>query len=232
MSQQAKTQYHLIILIVLVLILPALLGACLSNNSDLYDQEKIYSEFKLTYDSNTNTTKAEAVFHYLNSYGAEIGLKYPSEVRFNGNKLTNYSSYSFKQYDGLIDSGTFEWKDYNGNVFKNSIKIRNIFFPDSLDNIVRNIGYNFIWRGRPLGINEKISLQINGKDGHFIQSFEPDSLGDTNILLTSDNLINFPSVTVILKLERSYQTSLSQKNSSGGTITGCYRPKDRLIELY
>src|SRR5262245_21459177 len=78
------------------------LSSCKKEDSDDVNQDKIYAEYELFYDKNTDKTYASAVFKFSNALGTNLQLTSPSEVKFNSDVIPwdPVFSYYRKEYAG------------------------------------------------------------------------------------------------------------------------------------
>ena len=61
--------------------------SCKKEASNNIDQNRIYSEYEVTYNQSNNQTTAQVMFRMDHSSGSKIELMYPSRVGFNDENL-------------------------------------------------------------------------------------------------------------------------------------------------
>ncbi|MCB0683851.1 MAG: hypothetical protein KDC32_23540 [Saprospiraceae bacterium] len=204
------------------------LNSCVRESSDSVDQDRIFTDYELYYNANEDKTYARATFRFSNALGTKLELAAPSEVTFDGDLLTFNQALAYyeKTLAGFVQSGVFEWKDTEGNVFTNTISINEIGYPVELDTIVRSGSYDLIWTGDPLGDHENVTLTANGENEADAQLFFTNDTGAQNIVLGKDKLEKIGAGPGTLFMDRRYQPALSQATGAGGLLTGRYRPEN------
>lgn len=198
------------------------------------DQNKIYTIYELCYDPNTNSTYAMASFQENGVTGTFIELKSPSQISFNGNVLTYYSSqcYYESEFTGLISSGTFIWTDENGLTKTNPISVIPIAYPASLTTINRNSSYTMSWVGDSISANQSVVLTMTSVSTEGInKTFTQNTINSKSITLSASQLQEFDAGTVQLSLYRQYEPALIQQTAAGGKIAGVYGPVNKSIQL-
>lgn len=208
-----------------------IMTACDSENSDDVNQDRIFCEYELFYNANEDKTYARAVFKFGNILGTLLELSSPSEVRFNGDLLTFQPALAYyeKSYAGFVQSGTFVWKDTQGNEFTNTISITPIDFPASLDTIPRNAAYELFWVGDSLSANHSVILTANGVNEGDAQVFTQTQLNSKSIILPLNKLQLIAHGPGTLWFDRLYKPALQQQTSAGGMLTGRYRPINKTV---
>jgi hypothetical protein len=205
--------------------------SCARENSDDVNQDRIYCEYELSYNANEDKTYARAIFKFGNALGTLLELTSPSEVRFNGDLLTFKSALAYyeKDYAGFTQSGTFTWKDTDGNEFSNTISIVPIDYPAALDTIPRSGAYELFWVGDSLSANQSVILTANGVLEGDAQIFTQTNLNSKSIILPANQLQILGKGQGTLWMDRMYSPGLQQQTSAGGKITGKYRPVNKQV---
>ncbi len=207
------------------------LSSCESENSSDVNQDRIYCEYELYYNANEDKTYAWARFKFGNALGTLLQLTDPSEVRFNGDLLTFKSTLAYyeKDYAGFVQTGTFTWKDTDGNEFSNTITITPTDYPAGLDTISRAQAYELFWVGDSLSANHSVILTANGINEGDAQVFTQTNLNSKSIIMTYNKLQILAHGNGTLWLDRSYSPDLTQQTSAGGAIKGRYRPVNKSV---
>lgn len=198
--------------------------------SSSVDQNRIYTNYELFYNSNEDVTYARASFRFGNSLGTLLELDGTSEVSFNGDVLskeeepiTNFLFYE-KAYSGFVDNGTFTWVDNDGNNYENTIQINTIDYPDSIGLIARDSSYEMFWQGDSLAADESVTILINGDSEGDAKTFTQDADNSTSIILQEWKLEGLPVGEADFWMDRTYQPDLNDATEAGGRIKGRYRP--------
>jgi hypothetical protein len=208
-------------------------SSCHKENSEDVNQNRIYASYEVFYNANEDKTYARASFRFGNATGTLLELTSPSEVRFN-NELLSFKPalvYYEKDFAGMIQSGSFQWKDTDGNSFTNSINFHPINYPANIDTIHRNAAYEFFWQGDSLVANELVTLTINGVLEGDAQIFTQTNINSKSIILAMNRLQLLGEGQGQLWLDRNYSPALTEKTSAGGTINARYRPVNKTVYL-
>jgi hypothetical protein len=203
-----------------------LLESCKKEASSDVNQDKIYAEYELFYDKNTDKTYASAIFKFSNVAGTQLELTAPSEIKFNGDIIPFDPVFAYyrKEYSGRINSGTFVFKDTNGKSYANSVNLAKDIQNLAIDTIGRTGSYTYTWGGNALAANEAIGLTIiNYTNKANFQYFLQYTVNSTNIVLSLKQLNQLPIGMAYCQLDRQIETDASQVTSAGGRIRGKYR---------
>ena len=130
------------------------------------NQSRIWTDYELHYDANTDLTTARASFRFGSSLGTPLDLTSPSEVRFNGELLarsvqpgTGLVRYE-RTFTGQLGSGTFRFVDTEGEAYSNTVTLRPVAFPASIGPIDNDGSYGFDWVGNALGAGESVQVTL------------------------------------------------------------------------
>ena len=222
-----------IVLWILMTFLYLSLSSCHKENSEDVNQDRIYTSYELFYNANEDKTYAKASFRFGNITGTLLELTNPSEVRFNDQLLSFKPAlvYYEKDFAGLIQNGSFTWKDTEGNTFTNTINLRPINYPAMIDTIYRNAAYEFFWQGDSLLANEIVSLTVNGVLEGDAQIFTQSNIHSKSIILALNKLQLLGEGQGQLWLDRTLNPPLTEKTSAGGVMSGRYRPLNKTTYL-
>ncbi len=219
----------------LILFSLALLGlsSCIREDSDAVDQDRIFTEYELFYDANSDKTFARATFKFSNIFGTKLELVSPSTVTFNGEILTFNAvlAYYEKEYAGLVDNGTFQWTDTQGNTFTNSINFTSIDYPDGITSISRDESFELNWEGSALMEKENVTLVINGENELDAQTFFTNDIDAQSIILDKSKLERLGAGEGTVFMDRRKQPDLVEKTNAGGIIIGRYRPENLSVMI-
>ncbi|MDT8308025.1 MAG: hypothetical protein RQ866_00735 [Bacteroidales bacterium] len=221
-----------ITVVVIIMSLLMLFSQCNREDSADVNQDKIYCEYELFYNSNVDKTYARATFRFSNEFGTKLELTAPSQVTFKGDVLTFKSALAYyeKEYAGFQSSGVFEWTDTDGNGYSNAIVVHPIGQAVGVDTIPTDSTFELFWTGDSLGQNELVKLTINSSQNGNLQVFVQDNLHSKSVLLNKTQLQLLGQGEATLWLDRYYSPGLAQKNAAGGKIRGIYRPDN--IQVY
>lgn len=210
-----------------------LLTGCLREDSENVNQDRIHTSYELFYNGEEDVTYARATFRYGVLTGTKLQLTDPSEVRFNGTPLTFKSGQAFyeEDYAGFVSSGTFEFKDLNGNVYVNDVSIASIDFPNTWGPLSHSNSYELFWDGTDLSNNETVSLTINGAAGGSSNAFIEDGNSAASILLPADQISSLGLGTTSAFLERTLRPWIQEATNAGGEISARYRTGNSGVEI-
>lgn len=210
------------------------LASCEKENSEDVNQDKIYTEYDLFYNANEDKTYAIARFKFGGPTGTNLELSDSATVTFNGDVLT-YNVFfvgHVKEYAGKISSGTFYYKDLNGNEYTNSTPpMDTIAFPNDFDTIVKSQANTLTWNGNPLAANQSVGIFIGswtwGQDALFYQN----QVAATNIVMGVSQLSSLALGSSTLYMDRSQKNTAIQGTSEGGNIESTYRALNKTVQV-
>lgn len=212
----------------LFVILGMQLSSCMVESSGSVSPDKIYTEYEMFYNVNTNTTEAFASFRFSHQLGTLLQLNDSSYVLFNGDTLpyVSWLGIYYKSYPGKIATGNFEYKDSLNNVYNNTITLTDsISNVASLDTIKRSLGsYNFTWGGGNIGADQSVGIVINSTVtiGNF-QSFITNTVGTNSMMLPITQLNLLPIGTANSTVDRQKEINVYNHPGSGGKIRSKFR---------
>ncbi len=211
---------------VILLVVTFAAAGCKKEISKNIDQDKIFTQYELFYDQTENVTYATATFKFSSNYGTKLMLSDPSTITLDGTEMDwdNENGYYQNQFDGFKSTATFHWVDLDGNSFTNTIDIRDIALPATIDNFhfADSVTY-FAWNGSPLDSSESVTLTMDGVGEIDRRDFRLDTVGATTFTLDSVQLSQIDSGMVQLFLNLRYSPALTEQTSRGGSITGRYQ---------
>lgn len=210
-----------------------LFSSCEKENSSDVNQDRIYTAYELFYNANEDKTYARASFHFGSMTGTLLELTDSSEVRFN-NDVLNFKpalAYYEKEYAGFINSGSFTWKNTEGNVYTNSISVHSVNCPLNIDTINRNAAFEMFWLGDSLSINESVTLTIESVLAGDAQMFNQSNVNSKSIILSMNKLQLLGQGNTHLWFDRIYSPTIQEKTSAGGAIICKYRSINKQVYL-
>ncbi|MBC7777946.1 MAG: hypothetical protein H7246_21105 [Phycisphaerae bacterium] len=214
------------LVITLLLVLGLGFSSCIKEESSDVNQNKIFAEYELSYDQNTDKTYASAVFKFSNGLGTKLHLSGPSNVTFGADVLPYDPVFAYyrKEYAGKVDSGTFVFTDSLGHTYSNPVSLAAIIMNPSLDTIHKSGSFTYAWTGAAVAANEAVGLTIaNAANAVYFQYFLQNSVGATDIVLPQTQLNNLPTVNANATIERVFETTAPEVTSAGGKIRGKYK---------
>ncbi|MBI1267101.1 MAG: hypothetical protein GC193_06675 [Cryomorphaceae bacterium] len=219
-------------LITAITLLISLTG-CLREDSENVNQDRIHTSYELFYNGEEDVTYARATFRFGLITGTKLQLTEPSEVRFNGTPLTFKSGQALyeEDYAGLVNSGTFEFEDLNGNVYVNDVSLTSVSFPDTWGPLSHSSPYELFWNGPALTSNETMGVTINNAAGGTSNAFLEDANSAISIGLSTEQISGLGLGTTSAFLERTKNPSLQEATNAGGDITARYRTGNSGIEI-
>lgn len=198
------------------------------------DQDKIFTQFRLSYNENNGLTEAKATFRFSNANGTRLMLSEPSTVTVDGADLEWSESEGFYslELNGFVPQAEFYWVDLDGNAFTNTVSVRDIEYPSTaIDWSFEDSVNFFVLPIAGLDSNEAAYLTLYGSGLTDDRTFSIDTLGATTITIDSTRLSQVDSGMVTVGLEMHYTPEITEGTSKGGTLTGVYRPNDQSFLL-
>lgn len=215
--------------IFLLIIGVALIGLTSGCKDDEPEGENfnVWAYHKLVYNAESDKTYARTTFRYNGMNGDLIQLVSEASITFNGaalNWINANSSYE-KQFDGLVESGTFAYTDSDGNVYSNSISLPSpIGFQSGLDSLSVNADYELNWTGEALQINERVELTLSAENSSGVeQGFITEGDGVFGIILTEEKLDNLGTGTTDMHMEKIFVPGGYDVAPAGGLVESRYQ---------
>lgn len=201
--------------------------ACQRESSADVNQDRIFTHYELFYNANEDKTYARAWFNFGSLTGTQLELASPSEVSFEGDKLSfnKLLAYYEKSYAGFKSSGTFHWEDTDGKSFDNKVTINTIDFGAMSDTIVRTAALTIPWAGDALGTDEVVGTWINGENEGDAQAAITIENGATALIVPLNKIEKVGAGPGKIYLERRNQPALTETTGAGGYGAGIYRAK-------
>ena len=216
------------------------LPACqMAEQSVNVNQSRIWTDYELHYDANTDLTTAKASFRFGSALGTPLDLTSPSEVRFNGELLarqvqlgTGFVSYE-RTFAGELTSGTFRFEDTEGEVYSNTVSLRPIAFPASVGPIDNDGSYAFDWVGSSLASGEEVDVTLwrltTGSAS--LALFPQRQDGARGVVMDATQLRNVSPGDVALKMERRWRGTPGRAPDAGGRLTVKWTTGDKVVTV-
>lgn len=215
-------------------ILGTTLIGCNKENSDDVNQDKIYTEYEVFYNKNTDKTTVVARFKFGDVTGTNLELSNGAYVLYGTDTLHYNVWYTghAKEYAGQLTGGTFTYKDTDGNTFTNSVPSgQTIAFDPNFTTITKSQANTLTWVGTPLAANESVGIFIGswtwGQDALFYQ----DTDGATNIIMGVTQLNNLATGSSTVYMDRGITVNVAQGTSKGGKIKYTYRALNQAVTV-
>jgi hypothetical protein len=217
-----------------VVVLCFSISSCEKENASDVNQDKIYTDYEVFYDNNSDKSWVIARFRFGGATGTILKLDSTSFVSF-GNDTLPYNDLffgHFKEYAGRINNGTFTYRNLKNEVFVNSLPAYDtIAFSPSFTLLTKSVANTITWSGTPLAINQNVGLFVGGwtwgQDALKVQT----SVGATNLVLGTNELAQVPVGPAICFMDRSTDVAVSQGTNEGGRIRGKFRAKNQTIQI-
>ncbi len=217
-----KYPFSIAALLVLILSLP-ILSSCGSDIDVKIDPDKVQAFYFMEYSYETDSTTVSAYFVYDNSYYA---LDSDEQITFNGAELKKFSdrgltSY-YNEYPGLIDTGTFEFNNFAGKTFTNTVEQTSDISPKFPLDITITNGGTVQWIGDPVKEGQTITLYIRSIDNGSVFKEELTTKGATKFTFGKSKLPEYISGDVEVAMFRTQPYDLDEQTVAGGVISAIY----------
>ena len=208
--------------------------ACKKEASINIDQNRIYSDYEVKYDQESNRTTVQATFRVDHNSGKKLELTYPSRVGFNEEAMSwrNLAGIYEAHFSGNITHGSFTYFDAEGNRFDNAgAAINPIDLPYGMNNISKNGNFFLPWNGAALQQGETVEVVISGGSQSGKETFQATVVGASYISLPEYKLDRLEVGTARIQISREKTVSLQQSNLSGGRITSKYESREIMVDI-
>ena len=211
-----------------------ILTSCEKEVSSDVNQDKIYTDYEVFYDKNTDKSWVVAKFRFGGPTGTILELDSTAFVKFNNDTLAYNGLFTghFKEYAGRITTGTFTYTNVSGQVFQNSIPVCDtIAFPTTLNALSKSSAQTIAWVGSPLAANHAVGIFIgNWTWGQSALAYQ-DADGATNLVLGINQMAALALGSSTVFMDRQTEVSVSQGTSEGGKIRSKYRALNVLLQV-
>ncbi|MFT6866991.1 MAG: hypothetical protein ACJA08_001829 [Cyclobacteriaceae bacterium] len=197
---------------------------CDPENSEDINQDRISTDYSLTYNDNKTETEAAASFTFGST---PLRLTSPASI------TADDASMKQREFLGIVDyyktftqaksQVRFDYSDLDGRTFTNTATIPNeIQMPASLTTFSRTQDQIIEWVGSAIAEDESVFLEITKDDSYFSSS--KSNIGSTSILLNASDLGTSFIGEVKIKISRQ-KTSELQEAPRNGKIRVTYTSK-------
>ena len=213
-----------------IICLSIFLSSCATEESQSVDQTRIFTNYELFYNKNSNKTKALVRFTFGNLTGTSLELTEPAKVTFNGDLLLQNAvtgAYE-KEYDGLIHQGTFEYVDLDGSVFVNSTPNLDsaLFFENpQIIEISKSQDTYVKWSGNAINNSETVFLSFA------LKLFSETTVGKDSIRVFANSIQDVNNGAHIGIMDRVKTTTPTQITNAGGLMTTKYRALNKSLNV-
>ena len=211
-----------------------LFTSCKREDSVNIDQDRIYANYQITYDSEKNEATMIAGFRLDNSSGTKIELTYPSRVDFNDEGLAwrNGSGHYELKQTGSNHTGAFTYTDIDGVTYVNNpSNLTFIELPFGITNISRSGNFFLPWSGQAIQPGETVTVTISGGAQQSSKTWTINSVGSSHIILDQNKLMGLTVGNAEIQIQREFSDILQESTLSGGRITSKYKSIKAYINI-
>ncbi len=226
-----------LIAIALTLAALAIAGCGTSEDSGDVNQDRIYTDYEVFYNSNEDKTHVIARFRFGYALGTILELKDSSgaSVTHNGAKLA-YSKFwggHHKEYAGnTVTGGTFVYTDTDGTRHTNTVPAgTSIEFPSGFDTIDKNNAQTLAWVGTFLAPNDQVGIFVGSWAWGDDALFWTDADGATEMVLGVNQMQNLAPGTAQVFMDRWNAVDVTAGTSAGGRIRYKFRATNVVVTV-
>jgi len=217
----------------LLMVLGIFISCEVENSADV-NQDKIYADYDLRYNENSDKTTVVARFRFGGPTGTLLELTDNASVLFNDDELPFnilFGGHS-KEYSGQITEGEFMYTNTEGVLFTNKAPAyESITYPTGLDSLSKNEAFELVWDGTALKADQRVGLFIGtwtfGEDGLFIEEGD----GATSLILAKDVMEDVKTGSSTFFMERTTAVDIAEGTDEGGRIRATYQPENIKVEI-
>ena len=210
----------------------ASLVSCRKENSEKIDQNEVWSEYRLIYRSDIDSTFARARFLHENSQGQNLKLSSNSSIRIN-EETPIYKS-AFAWYEQIIpgkkSAVSFYYSDLDGKEYKNKVEIVSGAELPEIDSIFKDSLYYVPWIGGPLQDGEMVFLFLDGNLKNKLPYIPIDSVDKNGVFIVPDSLIPLVVGDVTIHFER-FNTKEANGTLAGSKQLSHYISRKKVVKL-
>lgn len=221
------------VLLLLLLSLPMLTGAagqgCGGEDSSVVKQDRVFTQYWLFYDANTDITYARATFRLGNAFGTLLELTDPAKVTFNEKALSykNVPGWHEAEFPGRV-TGTFVYSNVEGQRFTVSVPALPEATVQEALTIPAGKAYSFAWKGPPIAKDERLEVIVTGENKLDFSIVEQRSLGATDVVIGADKTRRF-NAQGWLGVRRTKESTPKEAPDAGGMVWATSQPKDARV---
>ncbi|HOZ29972.1 MAG TPA: hypothetical protein PLL66_03560 [Bacteroidales bacterium] len=224
---------NLVIILLVVLTSLFVFSSCESESSADVNQDRIYTLYEIIYNEADDLSYARATFFFGGITGTRLELASPSVVTANTESLGYKSTLAYYEHEfaGYVQTCEFVWKDTEENSFTNTVSIKEIGFPETLDTIVKGVAYELTWVGEVLDTGESVWAYVDGTAENDEVLATQNTQNAVSIFLTATQTEKLSVGTNTIKLTRKNTIDGQEITSAGGSCTGTYETETIEIEV-
>lgn len=208
--------------------------ACDKENASDVNQNKIYTDYEVFYNKNTDKTWVVARFRFGGPTGTILELDSGAYVLFNNDTLPYNGIFMghYKEYAGQLSSGTFTYHNLNGQNFVNSLPVYDtLAFQAGFDTLRKSQAQTIGWDGSALAPNQGVGIFVGGWTWGDDALAYQDGDGATSLVLGINQMNNLPVGPATVYMDRQTELNLNQATPEGGKIRGKFRAKNRVVQV-
>ncbi|MBL8937639.1 MAG: hypothetical protein JNM69_23960 [Archangium sp.] len=221
------------VLLVWLLALPLLTGAsgqgCGGEDSSVVKQDRIFTQYWLFYDANTDITSARATFRLGNALGTLLELTDPAKVTFNEKPLSYKSvpGWHEAEFPGRV-TGAFVYSNVDGQRFTVQVAALPEATVQEALTIPAGKAYSFTWKGPPIAKDERLEVIVTGENKLDFSIVEQRGVGATDVVIGADKTRRF-AAQGWLGVRRTLESSPKEAPDAGGMVWATSQPKDARV---
>lgn len=209
------------------------LVSCRKENSEKVNQDEIWTDYRVVYRSDLDTSFARVSFKHLNKGGESLKLSSKSELSINGVSSEYDGAYSWYQLmiSGSANPVSFKYSDLDGNEFLNTIDILGVAEVESdLDTIYADSAFYLGWTGDVLAEGEFVNVIFDGALDNDLTVITQDTIGANGVFVSSTDLSKLTLGDFSLHFERWNEVQVNT-TSAGGRGYGQYISKKKAVKF-
>lgn len=221
------------VLLVLLLSLPLLTGAagqgCGGEDSSVVRQDRIFTQYWLFYDANTDVTYARATFRLGHALGTLLELTDPAKVTFN-EKALSYKSvpgWHEAEFPGRM-TGAFVYSNVDGQRFTVQVAALPEATVQEALTIPAGKAYAFTWKGPAIAKDERLEVIVTGENKLDFSIIEQRGVGATDVVIGADKTRRF-NAQGWLGVRRTQESTPMEAPDAGGMVWVTSQPKDARV---
>ncbi|WP_421890289.1 hypothetical protein [Marinoscillum sp.] len=190
--------------------------SCESEDAADVNQQRIETNYTLSYQAGDNKTTASASFLFGSTF---LKINSPGSITFDGDRLKETEILGIvdyqKSYSAKVAGGTFVYTNNDGEVYENTLSLpADIDLPASLTELSIAEGAKIAWEGAPLKSGETITFHLSGDGGDFYASIS--LVNATFIEIDSADIHATLLGQCGMSISRSFTGSLAEATEEGG----------------
>jgi hypothetical protein len=220
-------------LVCCLLAVPLLTGAsgqgCGGEDSSSVKQDRIFTQYWLYYDANTDVTYARATFRLGHALGTVLELTAPAQVVFNGKALSfsAFPGWHEAQFPGRV-VGTFQYTNVDSQRFDVEIAALPDVAAQPALTLAPGKTVTFAWQGPAVQKDERIEVIVTGENKLDFSVIEQRGVGATDVVIPADKTQRF-NAQGWLGLRRTLESKPQAAPAAGGTVWATTQPKDARV---